>query len=196
MDHSHHTSHSHHKEHSRPVDFTDMTDVMFTCPMHPQIRQKGPGHCPICGMALEPEKVTLETTENPELIDFTRRLKVCVLLTVPLALLAMSDLIPGQPVQKNFDPQLLVYIQFVLCTPVVLWGGLPFFKRGWASLITRHLNMFTLIALGTGVAYLYSVIATFFPELFPDTFRMHGIVAVYYEAAAVIVTLVLVGQVL
>lgn len=188
------SSHAHHYE----TRFSEVNNVdsVFTCPMHPEIRQKGPGNCPICGMALEPEKISLENTSQPELIDFERRFKYSALLTVPLAALAMSDLIPGRPVQNNVNPWVIVIVQFILATPVVLWGGFSFFQRGLASVKNRHLNMFTLIALGTGVAYLYSVVATFFPGLFPDTFRMHGMVAVYYEAAAVIVTLVLLGQVL
>jgi len=169
---------------------------IYTCPMDPEIRQKGPGTCPICGMALEPEEVSLEEEVNPELVDFTRRLKISIVFTIPLLILAMSDLIPGQPVQRTLPGWINALIQFALSTPVVLWGGLPFFKRGWASIRTRNLNMFTLIAIGTGVAYLYSVVATFFPGLFPEHFRMHGTVAIYYEAAAVIVTLVLMGQVL
>lgn len=176
---------------------TSLESDIYTCPMHPQIRQRGPGNCPICGMSLEPEKVTLEQTDNPELEDFTKRFKIGLFLSVPLFLLAMSDLIPGQPIQNNFNPWLLVISQFLLATPVVWWAGLPILQRGWHSLVTKNLNMFTLIALGTVVAYLYSVIATFFPGLFPENFRMHGgIVAVYYEAAAVIMTLVLLGQVL
>ena len=164
--------------------------------MHPQIRQEGPGNCPICGMALELEVVTLEEQENPELVNFTRRLWISAGLSIPLFLLAMSDLIPGQPVQSNFNPRFLVMLQFILATPVVLWGGFPFFQRGWNSLRTRNLNMFTLIALGTGVAYLYSIVATFFTGIFPENFHMHGVVPVYYEAAAVITTLVILGQVL
>ncbi len=172
-------------------------EKIYTCPMHPEIRQKGPGNCPICGMALEPEEISLEEEENPELIDFTKRLKVSAVLSIPLFLLAMSDLLPGQPVQHAIPVWLNAAIQFILATPVVLWGGLPFFERGWTSIKTLKLNMFTLIAIGTGVAYVYSVIATFFPNLFPEDMRMHGgMVALYYEAAAVIVTLVLVGQVL
>lgn len=173
------------------------SETIYTCPMHPEVRQKGPGNCPICGMALEPEEVSLEEVENPELVDFTRRLKISAALSIPLALFAMSDLIPGQPVQHSLPPWLIVGIQFLLATPVVLWGGFPFFERGWHSLKTKNLNMFTLIALGTGVAYIYSVVATFFPSLFPQDFQMHGgLVAVYYEAAAVIISLVLLGQVL
>jgi Cu+-exporting ATPase len=165
--------------------------------MHPEIRQKGPGSCPLCGMALEPEEITLEEPVNHELIDFSRRLKVSVVLAIPLALLSMSEMIPGQPVQHALPSWAFTGIQFLLATPVVLWAGLPFFQRGWESLKTRSLNMFTLIALGTGVAYLYSVIATFFPQLFPAELQMHGgAVAVYYEASAVIIALVLLGQVL
>jgi P-type Cu+ transporter len=173
------------------------TDVIYTCPMHPEVRQKGPGNCPICGMALEPEEVSLEEVENPELIDFTRRLKISIPLTVPLLLLAMSDLIPGQPVQHAIPAWINAGIQFLLATPVVLWAGLPFFERGWVSVKSRNLNMFTLIAIGTGVAYLFSLVGTFIPSLFPESLRGHGgMVPLYYEAAAVITTLVLLGQVL
>lgn len=173
------------------------TEAIYTCPMHPEIRQKGPGNCPICGMALEPEEVSLEETENPELTDFTKRLKVSVPLTIPLLLLAMSDLIPGQPVQYMIPEWLNAGIQFLLATPVVLWGGFPFFERGWASLKSRNFNMFTLIALGTGVAYLFSLVGTFFPSIFPDSLKVHGGMApLYFEAAAVITALVLLGQVL
>jgi Cu+-exporting ATPase len=172
-------------------------EAIYTCPMHPEIRQKGPGSCPICGMALEPEEVSLEEVENPELIDFTKRLTVSVPLTIPLLLLAMSDLIPGQPVQHAMPAWLNAGIQFLLATPVVLWAGLPFFERGWASVKSRNFNMFTLIALGTGVAYLFSLVGTFFPSLFPESIKVHGgMVPLYYEAAAVITALVLLGQVL
>jgi P-type Cu+ transporter len=170
---------------------------IYTCPMHPEVRQKGPGNCPICGMALEPEEVSLIEEVNPELIDFTKRLKISIPLTVPLLLLAMSDLIPGQPVQHAIPSWINAAIQFVLATPVVLWGGFPFFERGSSSLKTRNFNMFTLIALGTGVAYLFSLVGTFFPSLFPDNLKVHGgMVPLYFEAAAVITTLVLLGQVL
>lgn len=173
------------------------TKVIHTCPMHPEIRQMGPGSCPICGMALEPEEISLEEKENPELIDFTKRLKVSIPLTIPLLLLAMSDLIPGQPVQHAIPGWLNAGIQFLLATPVVLWGGLPFFARGWASLKSKNFNMFTLIALGTGVAYLFSLAGTFLPSLFPESIKVHGgMVPLYYEAAAVITALVLLGQVL
>ncbi|MCB0347574.1 MAG: copper-translocating P-type ATPase [Bdellovibrionales bacterium] len=148
-------------------------------------------------MALEPEEVQLEESENPELVDFTKRLKLSILLSVPLLLLAMSDLIPGQPVQHSLPHWLYSGLQLLLASPVVLWAGYPFFERGWASLKSRNLNMFTLIALGTGVAYLYSIIATFFPALFPEDLKVHaGMVPLYFEASAVIITLVLVGQVL
>ncbi|MBX3022766.1 MAG: heavy metal translocating P-type ATPase [Bdellovibrionales bacterium] len=180
----------------KPVS-TEDKEKIYTCPMHPEVRQKGPGNCPICGMALEPEEVSLEEEENPELIDFTKRLKVSAALAIPLALLAMSDLIPGQPVQHAIPGWLNGIIQFLLATPVVLWGGLPFFERGWASIKTKNLNMFTLISIGTGVAYAYSVVATLFPGLFPENLKVHGgMVPLYYEAAAVITALVLLGQVL
>lgn len=175
----------------------DATDAIYICPMHPEIRQKGPGNCPICGMALEPEEINLEEAENPELVDFTRRLKVSATLTIPLALFAMSDLLPGEPFQHVLPGWAISWIQFLFATPVVLWGGFPFFERGLASIKNRNLNMFTLIAIGTGVAYVYSVIATLFPNLFPESLKVHsGLVPLYYEAAAVITTLVLVGQVL
>jgi P-type Cu+ transporter len=169
----------------------------YVCPMHPEIVRSEPGSCPICGMALEPRTVTLEEETNPELVDMTRRFWVGVVLSAPIALLAMSDMIPGQPVQRIVSPQLLNWLQLWLATPVVLWGGWPFFQRGWASIVNRSLNMFTLIAIGVGTAYVYSVVATLFPHLFPQSFRGHtGEVGVYFDAAAVITTLVLLGQVL
>jgi Cu+-exporting ATPase len=168
----------------------------FTCPMHPEIVQRGPGSCPICGMALEPRTVVLAADDapNPELADMTRRLRMSALLTGPLFLLAMSDLLPGAPVQHALPQALLAWIQAALATPVVLWGARPFFERGWASLRSRHLNMFTLIALGTGVAYGYSIVAVLLPGWIPIR-SAHG-VPLYFEAAAVITTLVLLGQVL
>lgn len=179
-----------------PLSKEDQEHI-YTCPMHPEIRQKGPGNCPICGMALEPEEVSLEEEENPELVDFTKKLKISVLLSFPLLALAMSDLIPGQPVQHALPHWLNAGIQFLLATPVVLWAGFPFFERGWASIKTRNLNMFTLIAIGTGIAYLFSVVAALFPSIFPESLKVHGdMVPLYFEAAAVIVTLVLLGQVL
>ncbi len=169
----------------------------YTCPMHPEIVRDAPGSCPICGMALEPKTITGGEVENEELLDMTRRFKLSLILTIPLLLLAMSDLIPGQPVQRAVSMGLLKYIQLALATPVVLWAGWPFFQRGWASVVNRSLNMFTLIAIGTGVAYGYSVIATFFPNIFPASFRSQsGEVGLYFEVSAVIVALVLLGQVL
>lgn len=168
----------------------------YVCPMHPEIVQKEPGSCPICGMALEPRLVTLESGPNPELVDFRRRLWVSALLSLPTALLAMSDMIAGDPVRGLVTAETAVLLQFFLATPVVLWGGLPFFQRGWASVLSGRLNMFTLIALGTGAAYAFSLVATFFPSLLPHALVHNGAAPVYYESAAVIVTLVLLGQVL
>ena len=173
------------------------TRVEYVCPMHPEIVRDEPGSCPICGMALEPRTVTLDDAPNPELVDMTRRFWISAVLSLPLFILAMSDMIPGQPLQHVASPHLLNWIQFVLATPVVLWGGWPFFERGWRSIANRSPNMFTLIAIGVGAAYVYSVIATLFPDIFPPSFYGHsGTVAVYFEAAAVITTLVLLGQVL
>jgi Cu+-exporting ATPase len=169
----------------------------YVCPMHPEIVRDEPGSCPICGMALERRTVTLEEKANPELVDMIRRFWISLALSVPLFLLAMSDMIPGQPVQRRFSPRLLNWIQLVLATPVVLWGGWPFFERGWQSIVNRSLNMFTLIAIGVGAAYGYSLVATLAPGIFPQSFYVHGgTVAVYFEAAAIITTLVLLGQVL
>jgi len=173
------------------------TKTEYACPMHPEVVQDHPGACPKCGMALEPREMTQEEEENPELKDMMRRFWIGLGLALPVFLLAMSDMIPGQPVQKSLSPSLMHGLQWILATPVVLWCGWPFFQRGWASLVHRSLNMFTLISLGTGTAYLYSTAATFTPELFPDSFRgAGGEVAVYFEAAAVITVLVLLGQVL
>ena len=169
----------------------------WTCPMHPQIVADGPGACPICGMALEPITISADGEENPELHDMLRRFRASIVLTAPLLLLGMSDLLPGRPVQHALTPALISWIELALATPVVLWGGRPFFERGWASVRNRSLNMFTLIALGTGVAYLFSVVATIAPGLLPATVRdAHGALPVYFEPAAAIVTLVLLGQVL
>ncbi len=173
------------------------TRTEYTCPMHPEIVREAPGSCPICGMALEPRTVGGGEEKNEELEDMTRRFKIGLYLTAPLLLVAMSDLIPGQPLQHAVSMRLLTLFQLALATPVVLWGGWPFFQRGWASIVNRSLNMFTLIAIGTGVAYWYSVIATFFPSIFPASLRGHGgQVGVYFETSAVIVVLVLLGQVL
>ena len=166
--------------------------------MHPEIVQDSPGNCPICGMALEPKTVSAEEEENPELIDMSRRFKVSVVLTIPVVIIAMGTLVPGIATLLKMVPHgVLKWLELLLATPVVLWGGWPFFVRGWQSVITRNPNMFTLIGLGTGVAYIYSVIAALFPDIFPSSFRgEQGEVGVYFEAAAVIVTLVLLGQVL
>ncbi|NIA18478.1 MAG: heavy metal translocating P-type ATPase [Simkaniaceae bacterium] len=166
----------------------------YVCPMHPEIVQDKPGDCPICGMALEPKTVTEEMESNPELIDMTRRFWISTVLAVPLVLLTMAIMFTDKPlIPGGWQP----WIELLLATPVVLWGGAPFFVRGWKSIVNRNLNMFTLIGIGTGVAYGYSLIATFFPGIFPAAFRGHGgTVDVYFEAAAVIVTLVLLGQVL
>ena len=180
-------------------------EAEYTCPMHPEIRQKGPGSCPICGMALEPVHVSLEEQPNEELEDMTRRFRWSLALTVPIFLVMIDGFLPGHPLHEvlvRLKPDtasgfsLLNWIELALATPVVLWGGWPFFARGWASLESRHLNMFTLIALGVGAAYGFSVVATLAPDLFPHSFRMGGAVAVYFEPAAAIVVLVLLGQVL
>ena len=174
-----------------------LTKTEYVCPMDPEVVQDKPGACPKCGMALEPRTVTAEEEENPELTEMKRRFWISLILTVPVLFLAMSDYIPGQPIQHAMSGRLMAWIEFVLATPVVLWGGWPFFVRGWRSLVNRSLNMFTLISVGTGTAYLYSVVATLFPGIFPTSFRGEGgQVAVYFEAAAVITTLVLLGQVL
>jgi Cu+-exporting ATPase len=170
--------------------------AVYTCPMHPEIRQIGPGPCPLCGMALEPLELSAEAAPNQELIDFTRRLKIGLVLALPVIVLEMGGHIDPR-LMAIVPPQLSHWIQLVLATPVVLWAGAPFFARGWASLKSRHFNMFTLIAIGTGVAWAYSIVATLAPQIFPDAYRgMHGEVAVYFEAAAVITVLVLLGQVL
>jgi len=176
---------------------TPSAKTAWTCPMHPEIVRNAPGSCPICGMALEPRNVAAQEEESAELTDMRRRFWVSVGLTLPVFLIAMEDYLPGRPLERLISPSLLSWLEFVLATPVVLWGGWPFFVRGWQSIVNRSLNMFTLIGLGVGVAYLYSTIAKLFPEIFPLSFRSEsGEVAVYFEAAAVIVTLVLLGQVL
>ena len=170
--------------------------VIYTCPMHPQIERDGPGSCPICGMDLEPKTARPDREEDTtELRRMTRRFWVAVVLTVPVLLLAMLPML-GVPVNHWLGTTSYSWLQLLLSTPVVLWCGWPFFERGWRSVVTRNLNMFTLIALGTGAAYLYSVVAVLAPGLIPESFRRHGAVEVYFEAAAVIVTLVLLGQVL
>ncbi len=171
--------------------------VEYTCPMHPEVVQDKPGNCPKCGMALEKRTAEPEEAESAELADMTRRFWISVILTVPVFAIAMSEVIPGQPLLRFIPRHLVSWIELALATPVVLWGGWPFFQRGWSSIVNFSLNMFTLIGLGTGAAYAYSVIATVAPGIFPESFRNEaGEVAVYFEAAAVIVTLVLLGQML
>ena len=169
----------------------------YTCPMHPEIVRDAPGSCPICGMALEPRMVTLEDERNPELVDMSQRFWVSLALSIPLLLIAMSEMLPGNPLARALPMHSMIWIQLVLATPVVLWGGWPFFVRAWQSIVNRSPNMFTLIGLGITVAYGYSLIATLAPQIFPPSFRDHmGKVPVYFEAAAVITALVLLGQVL
>jgi Cu+-exporting ATPase len=179
------------------VPITRATQTKWTCPMHPEIVRDEPGSCPICGMALEPTTVAAEEEENHELRDMRRRFWASTALTIPLVIIAMGHMVPGRPLEQLLMLGPLGWIELLLATPVVLWGGWPFFVRGWYSVVNRSLNMFTLIALGVGVAYIYSVIALVFPGIFPPSFRDEANqVAVYFEAAAVIVTLVLLGQVL
>jgi Cu+-exporting ATPase len=169
--------------------------TIWTCPMHPEVRQDHPGACPICGMALEPEIATADTGPSAQLVDIRRRFWISLALTIPVLVLEMGGhLFPA--LHHLVSERASTWIQFLLATPVVLWGGWPFFERGWRSLKTRNLNMFTLIAMGTGVAWAYSVVATLAPDIFPAAFRENGTVAVYFEAAAVITVLVLLGQVL
>jgi Cu+-exporting ATPase len=171
--------------------------VEYTCPMHPEVVRPGPGSCPICGMALEPRTVSAEDEQNPELVDMTRRFWVSLGLTAPLVLIAMADMLPGMPVQHALPHGWLLWVELMLATPVVLWAGRPFFERGWASVVNRSTNMFTLIAIGTGVAYLFSLVATIVPEIFSRSLLdMNDMPPVYFEASAAIVTLVLLGQVL
>ena len=174
------------------------TRTEYTCPMHPEIVRDQPGVCPICGMALEPRTVTVEEEKNPELAGMTRRFWISAALTIPVLFVAMADLVPGlASLMHRASPRTWQWFEFVLATPVVLWGGWPFFVRGWRSLVTRNLNMFTLIGLGVGVAYTFSVVGVLFPGIFPASFRgAGGEVAVYFEAAAAITTLVLLGQVM
>jgi P-type Cu+ transporter len=182
---------------ARPREPSANKGVIYTCPMHPQIRRSEPGNCPICGMTLEPMRPTGDAGPSAELIDMTRRFWIGAAFAVPTVILEMGAHFPGLSLHHYISPQASVWIQFLLATPVVLWAGWPFFVRGWASVRNRSLNMFSLISLGIGVAYLYSLVATFAPGLFPAGLRQEGgVVAVYYEAAAVITVLVLLGQVL
>jgi Cu+-exporting ATPase len=177
----------------KPLEPAASLGAMWTCPMHPQIRRDGPGTCPICGMALEPEEPSLNDRPNPELVDFTRRTWAAAVLAVPLLAISMvAEMLGMHFVPPTWSP----WVQLALTAPIVLWAGWPFFQRGWTSIVTWHLNMFTLVSIGVGAAFVYSVVATVAPGLFPPSFKMHGIVPVYYEAAGVVVTLVLLGQVL
>ena len=179
-----------------PESLLPSTRIEYTCPMHPEIIRAAPGSCPICGMSLELRTITTDQ-ENPELRDMSRRFWVSLALTAPLLIIAMVDMLPGMTIESLLPPGRLSWIELALATPVVLWGGWPFFQRGWMSIVNRSTNMFTLIAMGTGVAYLYSLVATIFPQIFPASFRgMSGAPDVYFEAAAAITTLVLLGQVL
>jgi Cu+-exporting ATPase len=181
-----------------PLDIAAaLTKTEYTCPMHPEVVRDEPGSCPICGMALEARTVSSTEEKNPELEDMTRRFWVGVVLSIPVLLVAMSDMLPGQPLHQLLSSKFLVWFQFLIASPVVIWCGWPFIQRAWASILNRSPNMFTLIGIGVGTAYVYSVVATLLPDLFPDSFRGHGgEVGVYFEAAAVITTLVLLGQVL
>ncbi|HEY9346442.1 MAG TPA: heavy metal-binding domain-containing protein, partial [Inquilinus sp.] len=194
MAHHDHSAHHHHGHDAAPPV---LAGTIYTCPMHPQIRQDGPGNCPICGMALEPEQVTAEAGPNPELADMRRRFWIGLVLTIPIVVLEMGGHLLGLDIAHAIGAHTVTWIQLVLATPVVLWAGWPFLVRGWQSVVRRSLNMFTLIALGTGAAWLYSLVAALAPGVFPDGFRgMDGTVAVYFEPAAVITVLVLLGQVL
>ena len=192
-----HRSHHEHDSASRQPIVVAADAEYWTCPMHPEVQQDGPGTCPFCGMALEPVGISVDQGLDPELIDMSRRLWVSAALTVPVFIVAMAEMIPGLALESAFSQAQVQWFQFVLATPVVLWGGWPFFVRGWQSIVNRYLNMFTLIGLGVSVAYVYSTVALIRPQIFPAVFRgVDGHVAVYFEAAAVIVTLVLLGQVL
>jgi P-type Cu+ transporter len=174
-----------------PCAIQENDTEIYTCPMDPEVRQNGPGPCPKCGMALEPETISMQEEQSSELIEMKRRFWVSLILTVPVFLIAMGEMFAGAGFRGS------VWLQFLFASPVVLWGGWPFFQRGWASIVNRSLNMFTLISVGTGAAYLYSIIATIFPDRLPESFRgLHGTPEVYFEASAVIITLVLMGQVL
>ncbi|WP_082118391.1 copper-translocating P-type ATPase [Rhizobium sp. LC145] len=203
--HGHAHDHDHHRDHTRrttPIeplkakkDPSAGEGVVYTCPMHPQVRQIGPGNCPICGMALEPETPAIDTGPSQEFVDMQRRFWIGLVLTLPVLVLEMGRHLTN--LHMVIGEQTSNWMQMLLATPVVLWAGWPFFERGWKSVVTRHLNMFTLIAMGTGVAWIYSVVATVAPGIFPETFRSsEGAVAIYFEAAAVITVLVLLGQVL
>ncbi len=180
---------------SDPENNSVSKQAIYTCPMHPEIQQQGSGTCPLCGMALESMDATAQT-DNSELQDMTRRFWVCLGLSLPLLIMTMSDMIPSVNLHDRMGMSLFNWLQAILATPVVVWGGAPFFVRGWVSFKTWNLNMFSLIALGTGSAFLFSLFALLFPHYLPDAFKMNGMSPLYFEAAAVIITLVLMGQVL
>jgi len=186
------------QEYLEPIEQAPVIEgATYTCPMHPEIEQIGAGNCPICGMALEPKDSFADEEDTTELDDMTRRFWICAVLSVPTLALVMLDHLPSKPLGAIISPSTSMWIEFALATPVMLWGAVPFFKRAWSSIITTNFNMFTLVALGTGVAYIYSVIAAIFPNIFPQEMQTEsGLVAVYFEAAATIITLVLLGQVL
>ena len=193
--HDPHHDHTHHAV--QATESATPAGTMFTCPMHPEVRQVGAGDCPKCGMALEPETASAESGPNPELIDMTRRFWIGLVLTLPIFILAMAEHVPGLHIDQLVSPAFSGWTQFVLAIPVVAWAALPFFVRGWKSLASRNLNMYTLVMLGVGVAFGYSVIALFAPGIFPEAFRHHsGVVSLYFEAATVIAVLVLLGEVL
>ncbi|HEX6245364.1 MAG TPA: heavy metal-binding domain-containing protein, partial [Polyangiales bacterium] len=187
-----HSGHAH--AHAAPRRAS--ADDVYTCPMHPEVQQQGPGHCPKCGMALEPRSLSADAGENPELTDMRRRFWFAAALTLPLFVVAMGDMLPGEPISALISGRARVFLELSLATPVCLWSAWPFYVRALDSVRRMNLNMFTLIGLGVSVAYGYSLVAALFPWLFPDDFRMHGQPPVYFEASAVIVTLILLGQVL
>ena len=184
-------------EQQRELPRTTVAGAIYTCPMHPEVRREGPGACPKCGMALEPESPTVDEGDNAELKDMTRRFWISLILSLPVLALSMGEMVPALDLGRQIGHSLSGWIQFALATPVVLWAGLPFFVRGWQSVLSRSLNMFSLIALGVGAAFVFSVVAMLVPDILPDAFRMaNGMPPLYFEAAAVIVALVLLGQVL
>ncbi len=195
--HAQHPHHDHAHHAAQAMESAAPAGTMFTCPMHPEVRQVGAGDCPKCGMALEPELATVEAGPNLELIDMTRRFWMGLVLTLPIFILAMAEHVPGLHIEQLVSPAFSGWTQFALAIPVVAWAALPFFVRGWKSLASRNLNMYTLVMLGVGVAFGYSVIALFAPGIFPEAFRHHsGVVSLYFEAATVIAVLVLLGEVL